>query len=228
MQRTEAAMSDNPYDGPGDPIGLEMAALLSDPSLWAVPSDDLESRVVDSITAERSVVVPIGDVNRGASSKGVSSRNVWRSRIASGLIGAAAAAALVFVLVPRNDQRSDQLAAAGDIELVGSELGSEVSGGAEIYLTDSGVAIDFSVPGLPRRDGGDFYQGWLKNCAGTLLVPVGSFHDLTEATGWAGVDIADFPILTVTRESVAAPKDALQGSSGEMVLSGNLAPCEPD
>jgi hypothetical protein len=78
---------------------------------------------------------------------------------------------------------------------------------------------------LPRRDGGDFYEGWLKNCAGTGLVPIGTYHELDDATGWAGVATADYPILTVTREHVAPPKDAAQGSSGEVVVSGTLSPC---
>jgi Anti-sigma-K factor rskA len=208
-------MSDNRDQPSGDSIEQELAALLSDPSLWAVPGDDLESRVIAAIKSESAVVVPHRQTTR----------SVWRGRMASGVIGAAAAAALVFVLVPNEDRGGDQRAAAGEIELVGSELAGPVSGGAEIFRTESGVAIEFAVPGLPRRDGGDFYQGWLKNCEGTLLVPVGSFHDLADATGWAGVDIADFPVLTVTRESAAAPKDVLQGSSGEIVVSGNLAPC---
>jgi hypothetical protein len=35
----------------------------------------------------------------------------------------------------------------------------------------------------------------------------------------------DYPVLTVTREHVAPPKDAAQGSSGEVVVSGALAAC---
>ncbi len=33
------------------------------------------------------------------------------------------------------------------------------------------------------------------------------------------------PLLTVTRETVAPPKDAAQGSSGEVVASAKLGPC---
>jgi hypothetical protein len=87
------------------------------------------------------------------------------------------------------------------------------------------VRINFSVPGLPRREGDEFYEGWLKNCAGTQLVPIGTYHDLEDATGWAGVDVADFPLLTVTREVVAGPKDPAQGSSGEVVVSAAMKEC---
>lgn len=83
----------------------------------------------------------------------------------------------------------------------------------------------FSVKSLPRREGDEFYEGWLKNCDGTGLVPIGTFHELDDATGWAGVSIDEFPLLTVTRETLAAPKDAAQGSSGEVVASAKLGPC---
>ena len=52
-----------------------------------------------------------------------------------------------------------------------------------------------------------------------------TYHDLDKATGWAGVSIDDYPVLTVTREHVAPPKDAAQGSSGEVVVSGKLKEC---
>ena len=104
-------------------------------------------------------------------------------------------------------------------------LAAGSSGNADITSVASGVRIDFSVKGLPRRDGDDFYEGWLKNCAGTALVPIGTYHDLDKATGWAGVSIDDYPVLTVTREHVAPPKDAAQGSSGEVVVSGKLKEC---
>jgi hypothetical protein len=89
----------------------------------------------------------------------------------------------------------------------------------------SGVEILFAAPGLPRRDGDEFYQAWMKNCDGSLLVPLGSFHDLADATGWAGVSVWDYPLLTVTREVAAAPEDPAQGSSGEVVLTGAIADC---
>ena len=148
-------------------------------------------------------------------------RRAWPGRLAAAAIGAAAAAAVVLIAVPRND---DQQADAS-IAIAGTPLAPGITGTAGITSETSGVRIEFSVKGLPRRDGGDFYEGWLKNCAGTELVPIGTYHELDNATGWAGVSIADFPLLTVTREHVAAPKDAAQGSSGEVVVSGALAAC---
>jgi Anti-sigma-K factor rskA len=193
-----------------DLLDPEIVALLRDPSLWQEPSDGLEDRIVADIAEERRVVVPIGRPRRA-----------WPGRLVAAAVGAAAAAAIVLIAVPRND---DQQADAS-IDIAGTDLAPGISGNADITTLQSGVRIEFSVEGLPRRDGDDFYQGWLKNCAGTLLVPIGTYHDLDDATGWAGVSIDDYPLLTVTREHVAPPKDATQGSSGEIVVSGALSAC---
>jgi hypothetical protein len=87
------------------------------------------------------------------------------------------------------------------------------------------VRIDLAVKGLPDRVGGDFYQVWLKNCAGTLLVPAGSYHNLDDAVAWAGVSLTDFPVITVTEESAVGGKDPAQGSSGRIVASGTIGVC---
>jgi hypothetical protein len=188
----------------------EIVALLRNPNLWLEPSDQLEDRIAADIADERRVVVPIGR-----------SRRAWPGRLAAAAIGAAAAAAVVLIAVPRDDQQQ----ADAQIDIVGTDLAPGISGSADITSVASGVRIDFSVKGLPRRDGDEFYEGWLKNCAGTALVPIGTYHELDDATGWAGVVVKDYPILTVTREQIAPPKDAAQGSSGEVVVSGALAPC---
>jgi hypothetical protein len=193
-----------------DLLDPDIVALLRDPSLWQEPSAGLEDRIVADIAEERRVVVPIGRARRA-----------WPGRLVAAAVGAAAAAAIVLIAMPRDD---DQQADAR-IDIVGTDLAPGITGNADITSLQSGVRIDFSVTGLPRRDGNDFYQGWLKNCAGTLLVPIGTYHELDDATGWAGVSVDDYPVLTVTRETVAAPKDAAQGSSGEVVVSGALADC---
>ena len=197
-------------DEENDLLEPDILALLRDTSLWQEPSAELEDRVVAGIADERRVVVPIGRARRA-----------WPGRLAAAAIGAAAAAAVVLIAVPRNESQQ----ADANVAIAGTQLAPGISGTAGITSETSGVRIQFSVKGLPRRDGGDFYEGWLKNCAGTELVPIGTYHDLDDATGWAGVSINDFPLLTVTREHVAAPKDAAQGSSGEVVVSGALGSC---
>jgi hypothetical protein len=193
-----------------DLLDADIVALLRDPSLWQEPSAGLEDRIASDIAEERQVVVPIGRARRA-----------WPGRLAAAASGAAAAAAIVLIAVPRDDNQN----ADASVDILGTDLAPGVSGNADITSLQSGVRIEFSVKGLPRRDGNDFYQGWLKNCAGTLLVPIGSYHELDDATGWAGVSVDDFPVLTVTREQVAPPKDAAQGSSGEVVVTGALASC---
>ncbi len=193
-----------------DVLDPDIVALLDDPTLWQEPSNGLEDRIVTDIAQERRVVVPIGR-----------KRRAWTGRLAAAAIGAAAAAAIVLIAAPRDDTQS----ADASIDITGTDLAPGISGNADITSLQSGVRIEFSVKGLPRRDGDDFYQGWVKNCAGTLLVPIGTYHDLDDVTGWAGVSMDDYPLLTVTREHVAAPKDAAQGSSGEVVVSGAFAQC---
>ncbi len=217
---------DEPID---EAFERELALLLADPSLWEEPSGDLEDRVVVAIRAEvvevarvRSdesgpaaapVVVPIDSARR---------RRRWIGTLTAAAVGAAAAAVTVIAVVPRDD---DAPSADGTIELNGTDLAPGLGGTADFTLEESGVRIVIQVDGLPRRDGGEFYEGWLKSCDGSELVPIGTFHEVDDAVGWAGVDIATHPILTITREVVAGPKDPAQGSSGEVVVSGALAPC---
>jgi hypothetical protein len=191
-------------------LDAEIAALLADPSMWVEPGADLEDRVVAGIAEERRVVVPFQRRNRQ-----------WPGRVAAAALGAAAAAVVVLTVTRANDTQQ----ADARVQLAGTELATGVTGRAELISETSGVRIEFSVPGLPRRDGGEFYEAWLKNCDGTALVPLGTYHELDKAVGWAGVALEDFAVLTVTREAVAAPKDADQGTSGEIVVSGSLRPC---
>ena len=81
--------------------------------------------------------------------------------------------------------------------------------------TDSGWQIQLDASGLPRLDGGQFYQAWLRNAAG-VLVPIGSFNEGTNVTLWAGVSPQDFPGMSITKESA----DDDQSSSGQRVMVG--------
>jgi hypothetical protein len=192
----------------------EIAALLADPSMWAEPSADLEDRVVASVAAERR--------NKPSASIVPSPRRSrqWPGRVVAAVLGAAAAITLVTIATTNDSKKFD-----ARVVLAGTKLASGIVGRAEVTAVTSGVRVEFSVPGLPRRDGTEFYEAWLKNCEGTALVPIGTYHDLENATGWAGVALDDFAVLTVTREVVAGPKDPAQGTSGEVVVSGPLRSC---
>jgi hypothetical protein len=195
-----------------------ISALLADRTLWEAPPADLEDRVVAAIANE---VAPIGS---GTSKSSVHDRRGrWRWLSAGMAAGAAAAAAAIIVVGNRDERGSPDFASA----MTGTELAAGLRGTADATITPTGVYISVKVAGLPRRDGGEFYEMWLKSCDGELLIPAGTFHDLAEAVGWAGVDPKDFPIVTVTREAAAGPQAIEQGSSGEVVVKGQLAEC-PD
>jgi hypothetical protein len=101
--------------------------------------------------------------------------------------------------------------------LAPTELLPRARGEATLTKTPSGWRITLDATGLPRLDGGRFYEAWLRNPAG-VLVPIGTFNDGRKVTLWAGVSPKDFPTLSVTRERA----DGDQGSSGSKVLVGTV------
>jgi hypothetical protein len=132
------------------------------------------------------------------------------------LIGAAATAVatVVVVLVVFGSGSS---AVRFQAALAPTELLPEASGEATLTKTTSGWRIELDATGLPRLDGGRFYEAWLRNTAG-VFVPVGTFNEGREVTLWAGVSPKDFTTLIVTREQA----DGDQASSGEKVLVGTV------
>jgi hypothetical protein len=220
----------------------DLRALLADPSLWDEPSSDLGDAVVASITAAAaghagdaggrtsSVVAPArprSTTSASPAQPASSTRPARRFRglavVGSAALGAAAAALVAVAVVNIGDESSPSKADA-QIALVGTDLLPGAAGRADITTTPSGVQIQLDVANLPRRDGTEFYEAWLKSVDGTGLIPIGTFHSGGNVTLWAGVAIEDYPILTVTKETVAGPKDPAQGSSGEVVVSGRLNP----
>jgi hypothetical protein len=92
----------------------------------------------------------------------------------------------------------------------------DASGRARATRTDSGWRIELDATGLPRRDGGQFYQAWLRN--DDMRVSIGTFNEGEDVTLWAGVSPADFPTLTVTQEDASTDP----ASSGRPVLVGRI------
>jgi hypothetical protein len=101
--------------------------------------------------------------------------------------------------------------------LAPTDLVPGARGEVTLTKTSSGWRIELDATGLPRLEGGRFYQAWLRNPAG-MLVPVGTFNEGRKVTLWAGVAPKDFTMLTVTRERA----DGDQASSGEKVLVGTV------
>lgn len=212
-------MSNEELTGREAALIAEFDHLLADPSLWAKADASLEDRVVASIAVEVERAAPLGSVTRTYPAVPLRRRR-WLATAGAAAVGAAAAA--VFTLVVTRDSSTP---ADATVAMSGTDLAPGVVGSAAITSGVSGVEIHLEVPGLPRRDGGEFYQVWLKRCDGSELVPAGSFHELEWAIAWAGVSTDDFPLITVTKEVAAAPTDPAQGSSGEVVVAGAVTPC---
>ena len=215
----------------------ELNALLGDPSLWDEPSPDLGDRVVAAIEADRAATTPVSlpesamrprntSAHAGATDRSDNVIAIGRPSSRSGprwlqpfVAGVAVAAAVTLGVVALNRRTDDGPATV--LALAGTELApAGVSGTARITETESGLRIELNATGLPRREGRQFYQAWLKGEAG--LVPIGTFHTGDDVVLWAGVSLADFPTLTVTLEEVGEEAGE-QESSGQKVLVGKVA-----
>jgi hypothetical protein len=210
----------------GDREIAELAA-LADGSLPPERRSALEARVVASaeladrlaeqeraVTLARSVAADVEapaalrariDAQRGRRER------VPRRLIAIGAVATVAVAATVGLSVFGSGGSSQRFRAA----LAPTPLAPGARGDATLTKTSSGWRITLDATGLPRLDGGRFYEAWLKNGAG-VLVPVGTFNDGRHVTLWAGVPPTAFTTLTITRERA----DGDQRSSGEKVLVG--------
>jgi hypothetical protein len=202
----------------------EMAALdalraeLGAAAVWEEPPDELEDRVVLAVTREAAQ-------ERGRAPAPTPSPLRWsrlRARLArrpalslSLPLAAVAAAAVVVVLITSSSASNPPLQFAMVVQ--GTALAPGAHGSATLTKTLSGWRIQLSATGLPRRDGTEFYQAWLKNAAG-VLVPVGTFNDARKVTLWSGVPVTKFRSLTVTQqEANGNPK-----STGRKVLIGTI------
>jgi hypothetical protein len=138
-------------------------------------------------------------------------------RVALGVaVTAAVAAAIVVAVVALGSSADSQRFRAA---LGPTPLAPTATGEASLIKTSSGWRIELDAKGLPRLDGGRFYQAWLRSSAG-VLAPVGTFNEPSRVTLWAGVSPIEYSTLTVTRERA----DGNQGSSGERVLTGKVTP----
>jgi hypothetical protein len=192
----------------------QILAILRQEELWADPPVDLEDRTLAALRAERDTR-PAPTVDELAVARERRSR---RQRWAAMLV--AGAAAVVFgvvatVAVTGNDEPKSTVAV-----LAGTGLEPAAAGRANIVPRNSGFEIKLDISGLPPAPAGSYYQGWLRNKDGDA-VTIGTFHG-REGTDdiilWSGVDIADYPTLTVTIQQERAGAE----SSGRVVLRGQI------
>jgi hypothetical protein len=201
----------------------ELAALdalraeLGAAAIWDEPPGDLEGQVVMAVSRAAA---------EERSHERVSAPSLWtrlRARLSlrrpmlalSLSIPVAAAAAVAIVLVTSSNTTTPALQFAMVVQ--GTPLAPAAHGSATLTKTTSGWRIQLSATGLPRREGKNYYQAWLKNADG-ILVPVGTFNDARKVTLWSGVPVTKFRTLTVTQQVANGdPK-----SSGRKVLTGTI------
>jgi len=224
-------MSMRPHeDARGEGEVVELAA-LADGSLSPERAAALEAQVAESdelahrLDEQRRAVTLLqgaaAEVEAPASLRArVDTQRERRHRrwatprfVLAGAVVAAVIVVAVGVVLRDSVTTSERFHAA----LGATELAPGASGEATLTKTTSGWQIELDASGLPRLDGGRFYEAWLKNTDGTL-VPIGTFNEGHEVTLWAGVSPKDFPTITVTRELA----DGDQSSSGEKVLVGTV------
>jgi hypothetical protein len=216
-----------------------LRAELGAAAVWDEPPPELEDLVVLAVAraaAQESGRTPatsaVAPPSSAPSSSSAPSRSAARSpspwsRLRARLpvrrpalalslpLAAVAAAAVVVVLINSSTASNPPLQFAMVVQ--GTALAPAAHGSATLTKTLSGWRIQLSATGLPRRDGKDFYQAWLKNAAG-VLVPVGTFNDGRKVTLWSGVPVTKFRSLTVTQqEANGNPK-----STGRKVLIGTI------
>ncbi|MGI9023517.1 MAG: anti-sigma factor [Acidimicrobiales bacterium] len=211
----------------------DLSGLLADPSVWAVPPEELEERVVDAI-AQEAATAPAPTVGPGQAEPTAtphaqprstesdvvdlaSARSRRTPRRWAAALGASVAAAAVAAVVMTGALRTDS-GSGPRFETALAAVGAPgPSGSATLSRTDSGWDVVLEADGLPRLDNGRYYQAWLRNAEG-VLVPLGSFNEGGRMTLWSGVSPVDFPVLTITVEAA----DGNQASSGDRVLAGTV------
>src|SRR5947207_9730002 len=150
----------------------ELKALLADPAVWAEPDASLEDRVVAAITTEATQRPgrPVASRPHGRSRRG------WLAAVA-GVAAAALIALAVSFALRDNGSSGPQFSMA----LAPTDLVPGATGKAKLTKTSSGWRVEIYATGLPRLDGGQFYQAWLRNGAG-VLVPIGTFNEGQDVT----------------------------------------------
>jgi Anti-sigma-K factor rskA, C-terminal len=201
-----------------------LRAELRVPAVWDEPSAGLEDLVVRAVTEAAAADEAAPSLSPAPSpSQSPSWWERWRGRLSqrrsalalSLSVPVVAAAAVAIVLITSSGSGTPALRFAMVVE--GTPLAPGAHGSATLTKHTSGWEIKLTATGLPRREGRQFYQAWLKNAAG-VLVPVGTFNDARDVTLWSGVPVTKFRSLTVTQQ-VANGNPA---SSGRRVLTGTI------
>ncbi len=229
-----ALESGNPDGGPAE----DLRALLGDGATWAEPDPAGLDSLLASIAAESGEgggrpaprLEPVPQPGPPAAPAPVAPspgapahiRRDGAGRRRRGLVLAAAAALVILagvagaIVVTRGADDP----AGTEVAIAGTELAPGASATAHVQETGSGLDITLDVSDLPPAEPGTYYQGWVRNAEGEA-VTIGTFHMRggdDEVDLWAGVDLEDYPTLTVTLQQEGAGP----ASSGQVVLAGEI------
>jgi hypothetical protein len=201
-------------------LDADISALLADASTWVEPPPELGDRVVAAVRSESA----LGGSDPMSSTVPLDAARS-RTWLRPALLGAAAAITFLFggIVVLSALSSADTGSDTFSAELTSTGLLPDVGGDIDVTSFDSGLRIDLVAPGLPRRDDGKFYQGWVRTADGDLF-PVGTFHDGSDVTLWAGVELERIELFTITLEAAAGGSDPGQGTSGDVVLRTEIQP----
>ena len=207
---------------PGELAAMEvLARRLRNPALWSSPAPGLGTSIAAAIHERRAHDVATAE-REGLGRQSRRARAARRSRLRPFLAAAAAVIVVTAGVVAVGQLRGggDDPPSATGLDIDGTDLASEASATATVNTGGNGVAIVLDIEGLESAPEGSFYQGWVHNAEGDL-VTIGTFH-MRDGDGrvtlWSGVDVADYPTLTVTLQDEGASAD----SSGQTVLRGRL------
>lgn len=196
----------------------ELPDALAEPAVWSEPPPWLGESIVAAIAAERAAQVR--DPESQVAPVPARARQARRPRQTRWLGAAAAVAAAVAVgVVATRDGDSESA-----VSIEGTDLAPNARATATVTEPGAGVAIELVVEDLPPAPPGQYYQGWVRSEDGEL-VTIGTFHmrdGNATITLWSGVEITEFPILTVTIQDEGAGPE----SSGDVVLRGSLLPAD--
>jgi Anti-sigma-K factor rskA len=213
----------------------ELSRLLAADAVWAEPDPQLRERIVLAVLAEAgrdaagAESAQVGSPAAGAEDTRTGATRISPPKPAAetelsrrrrlrqwryALLGAAAVVLLgvgLIVFTGRGGSHPTRFAAS----LTGTQLAAGATGSATLTQTVGGWRIQLHATGLPRRDGNEYYEAWLKSTGG-VLVPIGTFNEPRDVTLWSGVAPTGYPSITVTQQRA----DAGPASSKRVVLSG--------
>lgn len=205
-------------------------ALLEDEALWGEPASDLAARIDAEVratpqattpplpTPSTDISTPTSTTSAGAPPAPVVDMAAARERrgLHRGLIAVAGMAAGVVLALGAVALRSGSDEPGDEVAIAATDLGGDITGTASFVARPAGLEIVLDLEGLPRAPAGSFYQGWVKGDKG--LVTIGTFHTGGRVVLWSGVELADYPLLTVTLE----PEDGDPASSGQVLLTAPI------